>query len=58
VWRVQEFSAMMTNLMHRHDDRDPFINRLQRAQQDYLRSSHALQQSVAENYVGLEMHDA
>jgi p-hydroxybenzoate 3-monooxygenase len=58
VWRVQEFSAMMTNLMHRHDDRDPFINRLQHAQQDYLRSSHALQQSVAENYVGLEMHDA
>ena len=58
VWRVQEFSAMMTNVMHRHDDRDPFVHKLQRAQQDYLRSSHAMQQSLAENYVGLEMAHA
>jgi p-hydroxybenzoate 3-monooxygenase len=55
VWRVQEFSAMMTNLMHRHDDRDPFVHKLQTAQQEYIRTSHAMRQSIAENYVGLEM---
>jgi p-hydroxybenzoate 3-monooxygenase len=58
VWRVQEFSAMMTNLMHRHVDDDHFGKRLQRSLQAYLQSSHALQRSLAENYVGLEMaHD-
>jgi p-hydroxybenzoate 3-monooxygenase len=58
VWRVQEFSAMMTSLMHRHVDDDHFGNRLQRSLQVYLQSSQALQRSLAENYVGLEMaHD-
>jgi p-hydroxybenzoate 3-monooxygenase len=57
VWRVQEFSAMMTNLMHRLRDPDPFVRRLQRSQQDYIRASRAMRQSLAENYVGLDMHD-
>lgn len=58
VWRVQEFSAMMTNLMHRHDDHDPFVHKLQHAQQEYIRTSQAMRQSIAENYVGLEMSRA
>ncbi len=57
VWRVQEFSAMMTNLMHRLRDPDPFAHRLQRSQQEYIRNSHAMRQSLAENYVGLDMRD-
>jgi len=53
VWRVQDFSTMMTELLHRLPDEDPFANRIQRARQRYLASSEAMQRSIAENYVGL-----
>jgi p-hydroxybenzoate 3-monooxygenase len=44
---------MMTELLHRLPDEDPFANRIQRARQRYLAGSEALQRSIAENYVGL-----
>jgi p-hydroxybenzoate 3-monooxygenase len=55
VWRVQEFSAWFTALLHRFpDDADGFQGRLQRAQLAYLASSRAAATALAENYVGLE----
>jgi len=53
VWRVQEFSAWMTTLLHRAPDADPFAERLARAQLDWLVRSQATARSLAENYVGL-----
>ena len=53
VWRVQEFSAWMTALLHRAPDADPFAERLARAQLDWLVASEAAARSLAENYVGL-----
>jgi p-hydroxybenzoate 3-monooxygenase len=55
VWRVQDFSTTMTNLMHRHPDEDDFARRVQRARQEYVCSSEAMSASLAENYVGLDL---
>ncbi len=53
VWRVQHFSWFMTSMMHRPVDQDPFDQRVQRSQLDYVTSSHAAKVSLAENYAGL-----
>ncbi|MBX5441173.1 MAG: 4-hydroxybenzoate 3-monooxygenase [Solirubrobacteraceae bacterium] len=53
VWRVQHFSWFMTQMLHRPADQDPFEERLQRSQLDYVTSSHAAAVSLAENYAGL-----
>jgi p-hydroxybenzoate 3-monooxygenase len=55
VWRVQDFSMLMTDLMHRLDDADPFATGVQRARQRYLASSVAMRTTIAENYVGLPL---
>ncbi len=55
VWRVQDFSTMMTTLMHVDPKADDFGNRLQRARQDYVVRSEAFAASLAENYVGLPL---
>jgi p-hydroxybenzoate 3-monooxygenase len=44
----------MTSMLHRMDA-DPFGERLQLAELDYVTSSHAASQSLAENYVGLPL---
>jgi p-hydroxybenzoate 3-monooxygenase len=54
VWRVQHFSWWMTTMMHRMPGASAFEQRLQRAQLDYVTSSEAGAQTLAENYVGLE----
>jgi p-hydroxybenzoate 3-monooxygenase len=54
VWRVQRFSWWMTSMLHRHEG-NPFDQRRQLAELDYLTSSRAASQSLAENYVGLPM---
>jgi p-hydroxybenzoate 3-monooxygenase len=54
VWRVQDFSTTMTNLMHRHAD-DDFGHRLQQARQHYVCVSEAMARTLAENYVGLPL---
>jgi p-hydroxybenzoate 3-monooxygenase len=53
AWRVQDFSAFMSLMLHRYSDDDGFRGRLQRAQLEYVCSSEAAARSLAENYVGL-----
>ena len=53
VWRVQEFSAWMSLLLHRIPDADPFQDRVMRASLDWVVRSEAAARSLAENYVGL-----
>jgi p-hydroxybenzoate 3-monooxygenase len=52
VWRTQYFSWWMTSMLHRMDD---FQSKLQLAQLDYVTSSRAASQSLAENYVGFDL---
>ncbi|MEO8451332.1 MAG: 4-hydroxybenzoate 3-monooxygenase [Gemmatimonadota bacterium] len=54
VWRVQDFSAWMTAMLHRMPSDTGFDSRLQRARLAYVVSSRAAATSLAENYVGLE----
>jgi p-hydroxybenzoate 3-monooxygenase len=53
VWKVQRFSWWMTSMLHRFPDENPFDHRRQLAELDYITSSRAAAQSLAENYVGL-----
>jgi p-hydroxybenzoate 3-monooxygenase len=53
VWRAQDFSNYMTQLLHRLDDGDPFQARLQLARLEQLQRSEAAARNLAENYVGL-----
>ncbi len=57
VWKVQRFSWWMTSMLHRFDDDNAFDRRRQMAELDYVTSSRAAAQSLAENYVGLPMED-
>ena len=54
VWRVQDFSTAMTDLMHRRAG-DEFGRKLQRARQAYVCRSSAMARTIAENYVGLPL---
>jgi len=58
VWKVQRFSWWMTSLLHRFDDETPFDHRRQLAELEYIVSSRAAAQSLAENYVGLPLETA
>jgi len=55
VWKVQRFSWWMTSMLHRFHDDNAFDQRRQLAELEYLTSSRAASQSLAENYVGLPM---
>ena len=55
VWKVQRFSWWMTSMLHRFDSENAFDRRRQLAELDYVTSSRAASQSLAENYVGLPM---
>jgi p-hydroxybenzoate 3-monooxygenase len=52
VWRAQDFSNYMTQLLHDLGG-GPFERSLQLARLDYIERSHAAARSLAENYVGL-----
>lgn len=52
VWRVQEFSRLMTSMFHHQPD-DEFGARLQGARLDVLCNSPAAMTSFCEEYVGL-----
>jgi p-hydroxybenzoate 3-monooxygenase len=56
VWKVQRFSWWMTSMLHRFDSDNAFDRRRQLGELDYVTSSRAAAQSLAENYVGLPMH--
>ena len=53
VWRVQDFSAYMSSMLHNFPGDDGFLARRQVAQLEYLCGSEAAARSLAENYVGL-----
>jgi p-hydroxybenzoate 3-monooxygenase len=55
VWRAQRFSWWMTSMLHRFPGRNPFDDRLQLAELDYVTSSTAASTALAENYVGLRL---
>jgi p-hydroxybenzoate 3-monooxygenase len=55
VWKVQRFSWWMTSMLHRFDTDNSFDQRRQLGELDYVTSSRAAAQSLAENYVGLPM---
>jgi p-hydroxybenzoate 3-monooxygenase len=52
VWRAQDFSNYMTQLLH-DLGHGPYDRRLQLARLDYLARSEAAARSLAENYAGL-----
>lgn len=53
VWKAERFSWSLTRLMHRFPADGPFERAMQVAELDYIASSRAAQESLAENYVGL-----
>jgi p-hydroxybenzoate 3-monooxygenase len=56
IWRAQEFSHWMINLLHSpagNSDEATFMRALQRSRLDSLRSSRSHQDFFAENYVGI-----
>jgi p-hydroxybenzoate 3-monooxygenase len=55
VWKVQRFSWWMTSMLHRFANDNSFDQRRQLAELDYVTSSRAASQTLAENYVGLPM---
>jgi p-hydroxybenzoate 3-monooxygenase len=55
VWKVQRFSWWMTSMLHRFANDNPFDERRQIAELDYVTSSRAAAETLAENYVGLPM---
>ncbi|HXJ17245.1 MAG TPA: 4-hydroxybenzoate 3-monooxygenase [Candidatus Polarisedimenticolia bacterium] len=55
VWKAQRFSWWMTSMLHLFDTDNAFDRRRQLAELDYVTSSRAAAQTLAENYVGLPM---
>jgi p-hydroxybenzoate 3-monooxygenase len=58
VWRVQEFSNYMTELLHLNPEKSAFDQHLQASRFNLLTTSTAASQVTAENYVGLAAHRA
>jgi p-hydroxybenzoate 3-monooxygenase len=57
VWKVVRYSCYMTSLLHRFPAHSPFERHIQLGELDYLLSSRAARQTIAENYVGLPLED-
>jgi p-hydroxybenzoate 3-monooxygenase len=53
VWKAERFSWWFSSLMHCYPDQSEFEHKMQVAEIEFLRSSGAAQQAMAENYVGL-----
>jgi p-hydroxybenzoate 3-monooxygenase len=58
IWKAQRFSWWMTSLLHRFESESAFDHKRQLAELEYVTSSRAAATSLAENYVGLPLHDA
>src|SRR5579862_6521653 len=58
VWKAQRFSWWMTSMLHLFNTDNAFDRRRQLAELDYVTSSRAGAQTLAENYVGLPMESA
>ena len=57
VWRTQHFSWWMTSMLHRFDDASDFDRRRQLAELELVTTSESAARTIAENYVGLPLHD-
>jgi p-hydroxybenzoate 3-monooxygenase len=57
VWKVVRYSWFMTSLLHRFPGHSAFERNIQLGELDYLLSSRAGRQTIAENYVGLPLED-
>ena len=57
VWKVVRYSWFMTSLLHRFPEHSAFERNIQLGELDYLLSSRAGRQTIAENYVGLPLED-
>ena len=57
VWRAQHFSWWMTTMLHQDPGADAYGRELQRSQLRYTCASEAAMTSLAENYVGLRLHE-
>lgn len=57
VWRAQEFSTMMTSMMHFDPRSDDFERQLQKSRQDFIVHSIAAATALSENYVGIPFGD-
>jgi p-hydroxybenzoate 3-monooxygenase len=57
VWKVVRYSWSMTALLHRFPAHTAFERNIQLGELDYLFSSRAGRQTIAENYVGLPLED-
>ena len=55
IWKAQRFSWWMTSMLHLFEADNAFDRRRQIAELDYVTSSRAASQTLAENYVGLPM---
>jgi len=55
VWKATRFSWWFTTLMQQVFRPNPFAQRLQLAELEYLSRSTAASRTVAENYVGLSL---
>jgi p-hydroxybenzoate 3-monooxygenase len=53
IWRGEQFSSWMTDLLHDFKDEDPINRRFRRSQLELIVSSRAASTMLAENYVGL-----
>lgn len=56
IWKAQRFSKFMTELLHRNKNHSDFEYSIQLAELDYVTSSPAAAEALAENYVGLPIH--
>jgi p-hydroxybenzoate 3-monooxygenase len=57
VWKVVRYSWFMTSLLHRFPGHSQFERNIQLGELDYLLSSRAGRQTIAENYVGLPLEE-
>ncbi len=55
IWKAQRFSWWMTSMLHLFNTDNAFDRRRQLAELDYVTSSRAASETLAENYVGLPM---
>jgi len=53
IWLAQRFSWWMTSILHRFPDSSSYDHRIQLAELNYVTTSEAAAQVLAENYVGL-----
>lgn len=53
VWRAQEFSTMMTSMLHLDPRSNGFERELQKSRQDFVVRSVAAATALSENYVGM-----